>query len=151
LRAIMAEATLRQKDIAAAAIAKTAAQIKVNRLTKEERDLGAEVDLAAAEALKWIEAVKKQKTHIAVLTGEGAGEVALGAAKVKLVAEELKALKSAELAEGLREDRKAALVNLEAANLELTLAISAEKKAIVIAKATENAAAVQGKAWCIAK
>jgi len=40
---------------------------------------------------------------------------------------------------------------MEHANLELKLAINAEKKAIVMAKATENAATVQGRAWCMAK
>jgi len=42
-------------------------------------------------------------------------------------------------------------VMMEHANLELKLAVNAEKKAIVIAKATENAASVQGRAWCMAK
>jgi len=40
---------------------------------------------------------------------------------------------------------------MESANLALNLAILAEKKAIIISKATENAATVQGKAWCMAK
>jgi len=49
------------------------------------------------------------------------------------------------------EDLASWKVAMEHANLELKLAVNAEKKAIVIAKATENAASVQGRAWCMAK